>query len=77
MLFNLYMDDLSRQLSQCKTGCMVGNMLINHLIYADDLVIISPSSAGLQQLLRICSQYGVKYDIKFQNPRVCQKGYIF
>ena len=68
LLFNVYMDDLSRQLSQCKTGCMVGNMHINHLIYADDLVTMSPSSAVLQQLLRFCSQYGVQYDIKF-NPK--------
>ena len=42
ILFNLYMDDLSRKLSECKTGCMVGEILINHLIYADDLVIMSP-----------------------------------
>jgi len=30
-----------------------------------DLVIMSPYSVGLQQLLRICSSYGVQHDIKF------------
>uniref|UniRef100_A0A671UZC4 Reverse transcriptase domain-containing protein n=1 Tax=Sparus aurata TaxID=8175 RepID=A0A671UZC4_SPAAU len=55
-LFNIYMDDLSLQLNECGTGCLVGNSLINHLMYADDLVILCPYSAGLQQLLRICSQ---------------------
>lgn len=44
LLFNLYLYDLSRQLNQCRTGCMVGDRLINHLVYADDLVIMSPSS---------------------------------
>ena len=32
-------------------------------MYANDLVILCPCSAGLQQLLRICSQYGID-DIK-------------
>jgi len=32
---------------------------------ADDLVIMSPYSAGLPQLLRVCSSYGVQLDIKF------------
>ena len=59
------MDDLSLQLNECRTGCLVGNSLINHLVYADDLVILCPYSAGLQQLLRICSQYGIDFDIKY------------
>lgn len=58
-LFNLYMDDLSVQLNWCGTGCMVSNSLINHLMDADDLVIFS--GAGLQHLLRICSQYGIDF----------------
>lgn len=69
LLFNLYVDDLSQRLRQCKTGCMVGERLLNHLLYADDLVIMSPYSAGLQQLLRICSDYGEQYDIKFNSTK--------
>ena len=40
-LFNLYMDELSQQLNECQTGCLIGNILINHLMYADDLAILS------------------------------------
>ena len=69
VLFNLYLDDLSRQLNQCRTGCIVGDRLINHLVYADDLVIISPSSVGLQQLLRICSCYSMQFDIVFNSAK--------
>ena len=65
ILFNLYVNDLSMQLRACNTGCMTGEMLVNHLMYADDLVIMSPSSAGLQQLLNICTEYGLKHDIKY------------
>lgn len=64
-LFNLYMNDLSLILNACGTGCRVGDSVINHLMYADDLVIFSPYSAGLQQLLRICSQYGLDFNIKY------------
>ncbi len=65
LLFNLYMDDLSVELNGCKTGCVIGDSLNNHLMYADDLVILSPYSSGLQQLLRVCSNYGVQHDIVF------------
>ncbi len=69
LLFNLYMDHLSGELKGCRTGCLVGDSLINHMLYADDLVVLSPSSAGLQQLLRICSQYGLMFDIKFNSMK--------
>ena len=64
-LFNLYMDGLSTQLNECKTGCMVGTKLVNHLMYADDLVIFCPYSGRMQKLLQICSVYGVENDIKY------------
>ena len=64
-LFNVYMNDLSLSLNMCRTGCRFGDTLINHIMYADDLVILSPCTAGLQQLLRICSQYGDECDIKY------------
>ena len=47
----------------------MGDRLINHLVYADDLVIISPSSVGLQQLLRICCCYSMQFDIVFNSAK--------
>ena len=38
-LFKIYIDYLSVNLNACRVGCSVGNELINHLMYADDLVI--------------------------------------
>lgn len=47
VLLNLYTDDMcSRQLNQCRSGCMVEE-LVNHLVYPDESVILSPSSVGL------------------------------
>ena len=48
--FNIYMNDPSDQLRASKTGCMVGNVLVNHLMNADDLAIFSPSSRSIKGL---------------------------
>ena len=53
--FNVYVDDLSSSLSNTPTGCSIGGVMVNHIMYADDLVIISPSAKGLQRLLDICA----------------------
>ena len=45
-------------LSKTKVGCALGKIMVNHLAYADDLVILSPSAKGLHKLLNICSEYG-------------------
>ena len=58
-LFNVYMDDLSIALSVCCTGCCVSNTIINHFMYAYDLVIFSPSSIGLRALIYIYVKYMV------------------
>ena len=57
-LFNIYIDDLGVNLNACRVGCCVGNEIINHLMYADDLVITATSVAGLSKLLRICELFG-------------------
>ncbi len=69
ILFNVYMDDLSNQFNGSNTGCLVGNSIVNHLMYADDLVLLSPYSAGLRQMLKVCSQYGIDHDIKYNSKK--------
>ena len=51
-------DDLSVTLNSYKIGCSIRNLFINHLIYADDLVLRFPSSAGLQTLMEVCQKFG-------------------
>ena len=64
-LFNLYMDDLSTKLKELYAGCKIANMVINHLFYADDLVLLCPSQRGLQELLETCERYSAEHDIIF------------
>ena len=66
-LFNisLYVDDLGVALNACRAGCCVGNVIINHIMNANDLVILAQYVAGLSMLLNICGIFGEYHDIIF------------
>ena len=51
LLFSFYIDSVLRQISRTPVGCMLGLNKINILAYADDIVLVSPTSGGLQVLL--------------------------
>ena len=68
-LFNVYMDDLSIALNACPTGVVVDGICVNHLLYADDLVVFSPSISGLQKLLKLCDEFAVSHDIKYNSNK--------
>ena len=50
-------------------GCIIGSSLINHLLYADGLVLMGHSSMGLSMLLSECSECGIEHDVKYNNPK--------
>ena len=35
--------------------CCIGNLTLNHIMYADDLCCFAASAGGLQDLLDVCS----------------------
>ena len=57
LLFNVYVDDLSIELTSSRVGCNVNEVFMNHLIYADDTVLLAPSPDALQRLIDICSKF--------------------
>ena len=69
LIFCVYMDDLRNKLNNVNAGCTIGSSLINHLMYADDLVLMAPSSVGLSLLLSVCSEYGIEHDIKYNSTK--------
>ena len=68
-LFCMYINDLSVELSKLNVGCITGDVTINHFIYADDIALISPSASGLNRLIKVCSDFGIKHDIKFNSTK--------
>ena len=61
-LFNIYIDDLSVNLNACRVGCCVGNEIINHLMFADDLVI---------DIRRQCRAINVRGNILYRKFHMC------
>ena len=55
LLFNVYVNELSEWLNKSGIEGSMNGTIMNHMLYADDICIISLFSAGLQQLLNICS----------------------
>ena len=56
-LFNLYINDLSLNLTTTKKGVYFGDFFINNLLYADDLVIFAGNENDLQFLLNALSSW--------------------
>ena len=48
------MDDLSVNLKACPTGCIAGGTIVNHLMHADDIVLLSPSASNWSFLAVVC-----------------------
>ena len=43
-LFAIYVDDLSHELTLCKSGCYIDDQCMNHVMYADDICLMAPSA---------------------------------
>ena len=65
------MDALTIALNKCNTGCVIRSTTIKHLMYADDLVIMSPSVSRLSELMHVCGLYGLNHDIKYNSQEKC------
>ena len=70
-LFNIFVDDLSSELNSENIGCPFKDILFNHVFYADDLILISPSTKGLSKLLGVCEIFANRNHMIF-NPKKSQ-----
>ena len=71
VLFNIYMDKLSMTLNNTAIGGQIGGQLLNHLCYADDMCLISISSAGMQELLNVCHSYSIEHSLLYNGNKSC------
>ena len=69
LLFNVYINYLSISLSKLPIGCCSGEHVINHLMYADDIVLLSPSAKWMQRRLDNAYTYGCQCDILFNGQK--------
>ena len=69
VLFSVYIDDLIIiDLKLSRYSASIGNIFAGCLLYADDIVLLSPTCRGLQKLIIACEQYGTLWDLKFKLP---------
>ena len=73
ILFNLYINDLVKNLNETQTDPVVmGDISINSLLYADDIILLSSTESGLQKSLdelnKFCSSW--KLDVNKEKSKV-------
>ncbi len=65
ILFCIYIDSLLVELSSSGVGCYIGSNFTGALAYADDIVLITPTSSAMHRMLSICSDFANRYDVLF------------
>jgi len=66
-MFSIYIDDLITDLKQSGYGAYIGNIYAGCFLYADDIVLLSPTCHCLQKLITVCEQFGRLWDLKFNS----------
>ena len=70
ILFSLFMNDLPQYFKQNKCpGVVLGNQYLNCLMYADDLLVISPSPEELQQSLDVIHKHAHDWKLKVNTKK--------
>lgn len=64
-VFNVFMNCFIVQLKALRTGCHVTSLFIGCILYADDILLISPSVNGLQKMLDKCSEVASDLSLSF------------
>lgn len=80
LLFNVYMDYLSKIFNSVNAGCMLNGVNFNHLLYADDMTLIEPSIRALQILLKYCDKFACENDVLYNTKKtkcMCIKPKVF
>ena len=68
-LYSVYVNDLSDYLFKIQIGCQIDNVSVNHVMYADDICLMSPSPAALQKLINICYDFSVQNNLIFNSSK--------
>ena len=71
LLFNLYINDIAKYLNKKskEPNITLQGTEITHFLYADDLVIVSPTKNGLQEKLNHLSQFAKDKDLTINSKK--------
>ena len=64
-LFNVYIDSLIERLAASGHGFYLLGAFLGCIVYADDILLISKTISGMQNMLDICSSMAIELNVKF------------
>jgi hypothetical protein len=68
-LFNFFINDLIEECVNRNIGAKFEHLNLSIIVYADDILLLSPIEKHLQMLINICGEYGLKWGIKFNSEK--------
>ena len=69
ILFGVYVDELLNRLKRSDIGCHLGIHYIGALGFADDIILLCPTLAGLKIMISICEQFAAEYNLIFNGNK--------
>ena len=69
LFFNIYVNEISEKLNRKIIGCSWKRTWMNHLMYADDIILFCPSAKSLQELVNCCVYMGNKLNLTFNENK--------
>ena len=75
IFFCIYIDDIFKILRKKRTGCWIENTFFGILGYADDIMLLSPTLDGLQEMVDTCAEFMNANNLKFSThplPTKCK-----
>ena len=69
ILFSLHLDQLISRLRHIGMGCHINGLFTGVFIYADDIMLLTPSRASLALMLEQCESFSRTHDILFNTSK--------
>ena len=69
LLFNIYIDEILSKMKDLNIGCRMGISKVNVQAYADDLVLLNPTSSGLKKLIDYLSDLLDIHELKINTDK--------
>ena len=64
-LFNIFINQLLLDMTDCDAGVRIGDVIYNSMAYADDITILSTNAKGLQCQIDMCAMYSDRWRFKY------------
>lgn len=70
-LYKLYTEPIATKIDAAALGIKIGKIIVNVLMYADDVILLAKSIEEAQKMLDIVTDFGNEYQIKYNPSKTC------